>query len=367
MSDQSDADKTEDPSSKRLDDARLDGNIPRSNELTSAAMLFGAGIVLTNVGPQMGQFLVDTMGGVLYNAGASVRDPQDLLQNSIKLGWQTLGRLTLLLGAFAGIALAISAVQARGILSTKPLAPKFNRLNPLENIKRVLGVQGLADLIKNIVKLVIIGAVVYAAVDDMWRDVMALAQQGPMGIARLFQKHAIGLLMDAGLAYVALGASDYGFQWWRWRKSLMMTKQEVKDESKQSDGDPMIKQRMRSAQRALVRKRMLADVSTADVVIVNPVHIAVAIRYDPMEAPAPIIVAIGQRKVAQRIKELAFEHGVPVVENIPVARALLASRAQPGTQIPIELYVAVAEVLAFVMRQKAQFGARWTGTATVDD
>jgi flagellar biosynthesis protein FlhB len=221
--------------------------------------------------------------------------------------------------------------------------------------------------VKSLVKLVIIGSVVYSAVDDMWRDVLGIAQMGPMGVAVLFERHAIGLLRHAGIAFVALGAADYGFAWWRWHKSLMMSKQEIKEEARNADGDPMNKQRIRTAQRALARKRMLSDVPTADVVIVNPVHIAVAIKYDPMVAPAPIIVAIGQRKIAEKIKQLAFEHGVPVVENIPVARALLASKAAPGTQIPIEMYVAVAEVLAFVMRQKAKFGRNWAGTHTIDD
>jgi flagellar biosynthesis protein FlhB len=363
-----DAEKTEDPSGKRIEDEREKGNIPRSSELTSAAMLFGSALVLTSVAPTMGIYLKEEMSAGLFNAGASLRAPQDLLYDAIALGWRTLGQLSILLGAFALIALAITAAQARGLFSTKALEPQFNRLNPLQNLSRLFSMQGVVDLLKNFVKLIIIGSVVYSAVDDMWRDILAIAQGGPMGVAQLFQTHAIGLLRHAGIAFVALGAADYGFQWWRWHKSIMMSKQELKDEAKQSEGDPMIKQRIRSAQRALVRKRMLADVTTADVVIVNPVHIAVAIKYDPMAAPAPIIVAIGQRKIAERIKQIAFESGVPVVENIPVARALLASKAQPGTQIPLELYVAVAEVLAFVMRQKAQFGARWMGNvSTVDD
>ena len=362
-----DTDKTEDPSGKRLEDEREKGNIPRSTELTTAAMLFGAAVVFTNVAPAMGKYLVETMTVSLYNAGANIREPQDLLFDVIGLGWRTLGQLSLLLSAFAMIAFITTALQARGILSTKPLEPSFKKLNPLNNLKRLLGAQGAADVLKSFIKLAIIGSVVYSAVDDMWRDVLGLAQQGPMGVAVMFERHAIGLLRHAGIVFVALGAADYGFQWWRWHKSLMMSKQEIKDEARDADGDPMNKQRIRSAQRALSRKRMMSDVPTADVVIVNPIHIAVAIRYDPMVAPAPIIVAIGQRKVAERIKQIAFENGVPVIENIPVARALLASKAVPGTQIPIEMYVAVAEVLAFVMRQKAKFGRSWSGTHTIDD
>ncbi len=362
-----DTDKTEDPTAKRLEDERQKGNIPRSAELTTAAMLFGAAVIFTNVAPVMGKYLTDTMAASLYNAGANLGSPQDLLVDMIALGWRTLSQLSVLLAAFTAIAFIATAVQARGILSVKPLEPSFAKLNPLTNLKRVIGTQGLADLVKSIIKLIIIGSMVYSAVDAMWRDVLGLAQQGPMGVAVLFQKHAIGLLRRTGIAFVALAGADYGFQWWRWHKSLKMSKQEIKDEARNADGDPMIKQRIRSAQRAMTRKRMMSAVPTADVVIVNPIHIAVAIKYDPTLAPAPIIVAIGQRKIAEKIKQLAFEHGVPVVENIPVARALLASKAQPGTQIPIEMYVAVAEVLAFVMRQKAKFGRSWAGTHTIDD
>ncbi len=362
-----DTDKTEEPSGKRLEDEREKGNIPRSPEFTTAAMLFGAAVIFTNVAPAMGKYLTETMASSLYNAGANLREPQDQLFDMIALGWRTVGQLSLLIGAFTMIALISTALQSRGILSTKPLEPSFKKLNPLTNLKRLFGTQGLADLVKSVVKLAIIGSVVYSAVDDMWRDVLGLAQGGPMGVAVLFQRHAIGLLRHAGIAFVALGVADYAFQWWRWHKSLMMSKQEVKDEARDADGDPMNKQRIRSAQRALSRKRMLSDVPTADVVIVNPIHIAVAIKYDPMVAPAPIIVAIGQRMIAERIKKIAFENGVPVVENIPVARALLASKAVPGTQIPLEMYVAVAEVLAFVMRQKAKFGRSWSGTHTIDD
>ncbi len=362
-----DSEKTEDPTGKRLDEARAKGNLPRSAELTTAFMLFGSAVILTNVAPAMGNFLVQVMSTGLYNAGANRHEPLDLLFDVVALGWATLGQLALLLGAFAGVAFVIGAFQARGALSPKAIEPSLEKLNPLTNLKRMFGTQGIAELFKSLVKLLIIGSVVYSAVDDMWRDVLAIAQHGPMGVATLFKLHATGMLRHAGIAFVALGTADYAFSWWRWHKGLMMSKQEVKEEAKSADGDPMIKQRIRSAQRAMARKRMMAGVATADVVIVNPVHIAVAIKYDPFLAPAPVIVAIGQRMIAERIKKLAFEAGVPVVENIPVARALLASKVQPGTQIPIELYVAVAEVLAFVMRQKAKFGRGWMGTHTVDD
>ena len=359
--------KTEEPTGKRLEEAREKGNIPKTVELATAATLFGAALIFTSVAPHMGRYLQEVMTTTLFNAGANHREPQDLLFDVIGLGWRSLAELLLLLASFAAIAFIATALQARGVLSTKTIEPSFAKINPLTNLKRVFGTQGLAELAKSILKLIIIGSVVYSVVDDVWRDVLSVAQHGPMGVATLFQVHATALLRKTGIVFLALAGADYAFQWWRWHKGVMMTKQEVKEESKAAEGDPMIKSRIRSAQRAMARKRMMADVATADVVIVNPVHIAVAIKYDPMVAAAPVIVAIGQRMVAEKIKKLAFEHGVPIIENIPVARALLASKAQPGTQIPIEMYVAVAEVLAFVMRQKARFGGSWMGTHTVDD
>jgi flagellar biosynthetic protein FlhB len=161
--------------------------------------------------------------------------------------------------------------------------------------------------------------------------------------------------MTAGLSYLGLAVVDYLWQWWRTEQSLRMSKEEIKQESRQSEGDPLVKQRMRSMGRALARRQMFRDVPKADVVITNPTHIAVALRYDPDVAPAPIVVAIGQRKVAQRIKEIAREHGIPTIENRPLARALLAS-CKVGTMIPGELYVAVAEILAFVFRRRVARG-----------
>jgi flagellar biosynthetic protein FlhB len=169
------------------------------------------------------------------------------------------------------------------------------------------------------------------------------------------------MLTSAGMAYLVLAAGDYLFQWWQHEKSLRMTKEEVKLESKQNDGDPQIKQRRRQIARSYARKQMMADVPKADVIIINPTHIAIAIKYDPTLAPAPIVLAIGQRKVAERIKEIARQAGVPMIENKPLARALLKT-AKVGTLIPYELYMAVAEILAFVLRTRGTRGS-WEGSA----
>lgn len=362
-----DSEKTEQPTGKRLSETRSKGNIPRSAELSSAALLLGGAMILSAMLPGIAGFLVGEMRAWLWRAGADVHRGEDLVSSVTALGWRTLWQLTAVSGALALVSLAVGAAQARGILTVETLAPKWERINPAAGLKRLLGVQSLVTLAKSIVKLVIIAAVAWASADGVWADIVSLAQRGPMALVLLVREHAFTLLFRTGIAWVALAGADYAWEWWRWKKGLMMTKQEVKEEAKSQEGDPLIKQRLRSAARALARKRMLADVPKADVVVVNPIHIAVALRYDPAQFPAPYVVAIGQRKMAEKIKAIAYESGVPVIENKPVARALLAANVQPGTMIPVELYVAVAEILAFVMRQRERFGSRWAGTALVDD
>jgi flagellar biosynthetic protein FlhB len=195
---------------------------------------------------------------------------------------------------------------------------------------------------------------------DTISDILTTVQQSPAGLIHVIQHYAVKLVMTAGLAYLGLATADYLWQHWQFTKQLRMTKEEVKQEFKNSEGDPHLKQRMRSLGRARARRQMFRDVPNADVVIVNPTHRAIALRYDVLQAPAPIVLAMGQRKVAERIKAIALEHGVPVIENRPLAIALLSS-ARVGMMIPAELYLAVAEVLAFVIRQRQTRGSQWGG------
>jgi flagellar biosynthetic protein FlhB len=164
--------------------------------------------------------------------------------------------------------------------------------------------------------------------------------------------------MTAGIAYLGLALADYLWQYWQYVKELRMTKEEVKQEHKNSEGDPHLKQRMRAVARSMARRQMFRDVPKADVVIVNPTHRAIALQYDALQAPAPFVLAMGERKVAERIKKIALDHGIPVIENKPLAIALLSS-ARVGMMIPPELYLAVAEVLAFVIRQRRARDGAW--------
>lgn len=346
----SDQEKTESPTQRRRDEARKEGRIPRSQELTTSFVLLGSALLLNVAGP-MGMALVEIFGDGL-RAMSALPHGTDSALNLLR----TTGVRTLVVVGGWGLALmvmglAIAAPQARGVLSTKPLEPDFSKLDPTKNIKRVVGTQSIVDLFKSLAKMGIIALVVYKAIGASWHDMMALSQQSTFGFLVVTKTYVVKLLMMSGLAYLALAAVDYAWQLWRHEQSLKMSRDEIREEMKQSEGDPLVKQRMRSFARAIARRQMMRAVPKADVVITNPTHIAVAIQYDPSKAPAPIIVAMGQRKIAEKIKKIARESGVPCIENKPIARALLAS-ARVGQLIPAELYIAVAEILAFVIRRR---------------
>jgi flagellar biosynthetic protein FlhB len=362
MADGSDLERTEEPTPKRRQEARDEGRIPRSPELTTAVVLVGSALVLAALAGGTASRMFAVFASSLAAAGTML-DANGAVAVMRALAIETGSAVLPLLAAMSAVALVVAAGQARGVVSLKPITPDFGRINPAKNGKRMLGAQPWVELGKSLLKLVLIGLAVRGALRAAWPEVIALAQQSPAGLLEVIRRYGVRVLLHAGLAYLVIAGIDYAWQLWQHEKSLKMTKEELKLELKQSEGDPMVKQRMRSIARSLARKRMMQDVPKADVVITNPTHIAVALLYDPDTAPAPVVLAMGQRKIAQRIKQLAFEHDVPVIENKPLARALLAG-ATVGQMIPAELYLAVAEVLAFVLRQRAMAPSRWRGEAT---
>ncbi|AHG87740.1 type III secretion exporter [Gemmatirosa kalamazoonensis] len=348
--------KTEAPTQRKRDDAAKDGRVPRSQELNAAVLLLTSALALNATGPGLARAMRDLMGSGLGYASVGVVDGPGIVSLIRLFGWKTLGALAAFLATMAGASLAIGALQARGTMSAKPITPDFNRLNPAQNAKRVIGTQGFVELFKALLKLLIVGWAVWHVLAPAWPAITALGQQPPRALLEIVREYGVGMLRTAGLAYLALAGADYAWQLWQHEKGLRMTKEEVKQEHKNQEGDPMVKSRMRALARQRVRQQMFKDVKKADVVLVNPVHIAVALKYDPSVAPAPYVVALGRRKVAERIKALAYEAGVPVVENVPLARALIAA-VKLGQMIPTELYLAVAEVLAFVMRKRTNTAA----------
>ena len=251
----------------------------------------------------------------------------------------------------AAVVLLVNLLQARGVISWKPVMPKLSHISPVSGFKRLFSMQSIFTLFKSLAKLTALGAVTFLMIKHSWPELVSLAGMGPSEISSVLRAILIRLAVLTGIAFLAIAAIDYAYQWFRMEKKLRMTKQELKYESRESEGDPHIKSRIRQLMRAQARRRMLQHVPTADFIVVNPTEVAVAIKYDTDIAPAPVVVAMGQRKLAQRIRDLALESDVPVIENRPVARALLAT-GKVGRAIPPALYAAVAEILAFVYRTR---------------
>lgn len=357
--------KTEAATDKKRLDARLEGQIARSPEFMTAAFLLGITITMATAGPSLWRFLLDQMGQALLFAGDEARFGTAMVALLQGIGWKTLAALAGVLVASLVIAVGVNVVQVGPLVTTKTLVPKFSRLNPISGAQRLFSTRSLVELVKQLAKLTAVAVVVYATLRRAIPDLELLALLEPSVLMAVVGEHAMALLRNAGLLFLALALADYGYQRWQTAEDLKMTKQEVKDEYRNAEGDANVKARRRAMARDRIRKQMFADVPSADVVIVNPTHIAIALKYDPELAPAPFVLALGQRKVAERIKAIAFAAGVPVIENKPLARALIKA-ARLGSMIPVDFYLAVAEVLAFVMRQRQRYGSAWRGTAVAD-
>ena len=357
------SEKTEDATPRKQQEARDDGKIPKSQELTVAMLLLGTALILSTVVPSISSRMLQMMGSGLASAGDPSFSNEGAIRMVQTLGWKTLAAIVMVAASMAGVSLAIGMVQARGVISSKPLTPDFQRINPMANAKRMFGIQSVVELLKSLIKLVIVGFAIHSVLGgDAMNRMLATAQESPIAFLEVIRHYSVKMIMTAGLAYLGLAVADYLWQYFQYGKQLRMSKEEIKQESKNSDGDPHVRQRQRSMARNMARRQMFRDVPKADVVIANPTHRAIALRYDPNLAPAPIVLAMGERKVAERIKKIAFEHGIPVVENRPLAIALI-KYARVGTMIPADLYLAVAEILAFVIRQRNERSGRRGYTA----
>ncbi len=354
--------KTEQATEKKLREARDDGQIAKSPELMTAAFLLATTLTLTLAGPPLWHFLLDTMGQSLLFAG----DPARMGTASVALlqgiGWKAMAALAGILAASVVVSVAINMIQVGPLVTTKPLAPKFSRINPVSGVQRLFSPRSIVELVKSLGKMSIIGLVVYFTMRRALPDLEVLPLLEPSALMEVVGRYTMTLLRNAGALFLVVALADYGYQRWQRSEDLKMTKQEVRDEHKNAEGDANIKARRRAMARERIRKQMFADVPSADVVIVNPTHIAIALKYDPDIAPAPFVIALGQRKIAEKIKAIAFASGVPVIENKPLARALIKT-ARVGSMIPVDFYLAVAETLAFVLRQRQRHGNAWRGTA----
>lgn len=351
MAEENGQERTEEATPRRRQQAADEGRIPRSQDLTIALSLLGCALVLRALGPGLGTALRDLMGATLASAGTMELTSSTAVGLLRGVALKAAAATLVLIAALTAVSFAIAAAQARATFTLTPLTPDLKRLNPAENAKRLFSTRQLVEFLKSVLKLVVIGGVVYLALRSALPETAALPQSGPAALLDYLQRHVIRLFLWTGLAYLALGAADYGWQWWQHERSMRMTREELKQELKEDEGDPHIKGRRREIARSYAHGQMLRDVARADVVVTNPTHIAVAILFDPHVAPVPVVLAMGQELVAQRIRELAHEAKVPVIENKPLARALWGSAAV-GSVIPPELWAAVAELLGFVYRAR---------------
>ena len=344
--------RTEDPSQKRLQDARERGQVPRSRELTTFATMTGGSAMLAAIGSSMATCLSQMLRHGLSIDPQRLRDPDAMLGS---MGDAALIALTVLLpvfGALIGVIFLASLLLGGWNFSMQALAPDFTRMSPLAGIKRLFGLRGASELGKALLKLAVVGGVCAAIVSRTFREVLGLAHMEP----RSAIGRGVGIVswsfvwLCASLALVAI--VDVPLQLFQFKKSLRMTRQELRDEAKESDGRPETKQRIRQMQQTLARRRMMHKVPSADVVIVNPTHFAVALKYDPKKMRAPRVLAKGVDLVAQNIRRLAEEHRVPVFESPKLARALYRS-TDLNKEIPTGLYAAVAQVLSYIFRVRS--------------
>jgi flagellar biosynthetic protein FlhB len=340
--------KTEQPTPRRLEDAIKKGQIPQSAEVQTVFVLFAALTALTFAGPEIWQQFVSTTVlalSHLHDTPLSVDSLQGYAVSGSLLFLKCAGPIvlaTMVGGLLAG------SMQSRFQTASEALTPDWNRVNPVEGFKRVFSARMFAPTAIAVAKFAFILALLWSEVSRILSDPIFATSVSTARLGAFLAQCSLRICLRVSLGLLLIAAADYGYQWWRTQRDLMMTKQEVKDDMKNTEGNPRIKA-ARRRRRAIKKAKALADVPKADVVVTNPTHIAIALRYDRKTMRAPKIVAKGIRLNAQRIREIAEQHQVPLVENKPLAR-MLFKHGRVGSEIPAQMYAAVAEILAWVYR-----------------
>lgn len=347
-------DRTEQPTAKRLRDARKKGQLPRSREVTDAVQLVALTLVLGWVGPWMVQGLAQATRRGLEDVGPMAQrhlTAGDLTGTAMQMVLTLIMLVAPVAATAAVVSVGATTMQGGWNIATEAIHLDFAKLNPANGLKRLGFQRGGLDLVRMLVVVTTVSWLVYRVVADTLLQAPRLGMLPPAGAAAIGWQDAWRLLRDCGVALAVFALADFGLARWRYTKQLKMTKQEVKDDHRLAEGSPEIKGRIRQAQRAAARRRMLSAVPKATVVVTNPTHYAVALEYRRDAMSAPRVLAKGKDKLAARIREIAREAGVPIVENVPLAQALYKG-VDVGDQIPGELFGAVAEVLAYLIRLK---------------
>jgi flagellar biosynthetic protein FlhB len=351
-----DTERSEDPTQKRLDEALERGDVVKSQEVNTWFIISAATLILMSFSGAMSSGLTTTMRGLIANSYAIRVDGRGFLEMVSKVGLEVIGAVTIPLLLLFLAAAAGNLIQHRLVWSTEALSPKLSKISPLAGLGRLFSKQGLANFIKGLLKLVVIGSIMTALLWPQRDRLEGLVTVDVAAVLPITQSLSLDMLGAVVAVLAIIAAADYLFQYRQWYERQKMSLHEIKQEFKQTDGDPMIKGKIKQIRQARMKKRMMAAVPQASVIITNPTHFAVALQYE-RGMNAPICVAKGVDALARKIREVAGEHNIPIVENPPLARALHAT-VEIDQEIPAEHYAAVAEVIGYVMKLNQAVGRR---------
>jgi flagellar biosynthetic protein FlhB len=344
-------DKTEEPTPHKLQEARKKGQIAKSKELTTAILVLVTYRVFAGFATKMWQQIVEYAQS-MFRMVSTIASQLDMAYSQQILLYSITNLLKIimpiLLVTFL-VAIIVEVLQTQFVMSTEAMTPKLEKLNPMNGLKRIFSMKGFIQILITLLKIVIVAWIVWSVIKDRIQLVIISLQMTPWNLMFFVGDMVMTMAMKIGGFYLAIALLDYLYQKYEFHKSMMMTKQEVKEEYKRLEGDPTIKQAQRQRQREAAMRRQKGAVPNADVVVTNPVHLACAIRYNAELDKAPLLLAKGKRLIAEDIKRIAEENFVPVVENESLARSIYDT-TEPGNAIPPELYRPVAELLAFVYK-----------------
>ena len=349
MAETDSGEKTEDPTEHRRSEARKDGNVAKSVDVNAAVIMLTAAGGLLFLGPAMGRSLAQLMQAFLsgpalleLDAAGVVKDAQDIINH-------VSGFLLPFMGLMFCAALVANILQIGFLFTTKPLTLKWDRLNPISGMKRIASISSLAKLGTSIGKVLVMVGIAGFFIAANLPMLQGMATAEPDVILGVISGKALELSFQLGLAMLVIAILDFSFQKWKHENDLKMTKQEVREELKNMDGDPHMRQRRKEAHKKIAQAKEMNAVPDADVVVTNPTHISVALKYDPEKNPAPVVVAKGMGEIALKIREIAREHNVPIIERKPLARALYRD-VKVGQPIPESMYEVFVEIMAYVYR-----------------
>lgn len=351
MADESNDEKTEAPSEKKRQDAREKGTVAKSTEINSVIVLLTALFLIKILGPWIVKELSSSMLEFMSIISDTEMDYSRLIL-LVRKALILLGKVAApITGSILIMGVVANVAQVGFLFTLKPLMPKLEKINPISGFTRLFSMRSIVETIKNIIKLTIIITIAYITLKKEFGTMLTLSDASVLSIWTYALAVSYKVILRIALAMIIIAVLDYAYQRFEHEKQLKMTHQEVKEERKQLEGDPQVKSRIRSLQREMARRRMMEQVPKATVVVTNPTHLAIALRYAPEENDAPVVVAKGKDLIAQRIKKLAKESNVPVVEDKPLARSMY-DKVEVGFPIPMEFFTAVAEVMAYVYRLK---------------